>query len=209
MICIVTRPHVSKKKNKYIKKNIQIVGIHLDVFQHIKLSRITWMPNQIWIWKLTTKTSSFIYILWAVRQFLPIKVQKLQILYNKSLLFVLMQGYNITFTWIALLKITHTTATCFIIVAVMVQCQLDRIHFFGKTGKLLIKWYSYPVKCCRQGQQGGRHGVLLWAGAVLRVKQQGTSERRAGHSGNHVKRLRQHLFSLKRESPAERSPSIG
>lgn len=42
-----------------------------------------------------------------MRQFLPIKVQKLQILYNKSLLFALMKGYNITFTWIALLK-SHT-----------------------------------------------------------------------------------------------------
>lgn len=167
------------------------------------------MPNQIWIWKLTTKTGSFIYILWAVRQFLPIKVQKLQILYNKSLLFALMQGYNITFTWISLLKSHKQQPHVLLLWPLWYNASLTGYIFLGKTGKLLIKWYSYPVKCCRQGQQGGRHGVLLWAGAVLRVKQQGTSERRAGHSGNHVKRLRQHLFSLKRESPAERSPNIG
>lgn len=60
---------------------------------------------------------------------------------------------------------------------------------------LILKFESfiYPVKGCWQGQQRGSHGELLWAGAVLRVKQ-GRSEPRARRSGRRAARPCEHLF---------------
>lgn len=49
---------------------------------------------------------------------------------------------------------------------------------------------SYPVKSCGQGQQSSSNSVLLRAGTVLWVRQQGTSESRSGHSRTHVTQVR-------------------
>lgn len=92
------------------------------------------------------------------------------------------------------------------------RCYIDKVHLTEKWFITIIMkiWETelinsspYPVKSCWQGQQCSSHRVLLWAGAVLWVKQQGISQSRAGHSRRHVT----HLFFFFNGSPKTTFPT--